>query len=480
MSHPSPSATPASPLPTTAASLPGPLAILINRNFALLWVGQTISVLGDTIFAITLVLWVTTRIARAQPWAPLAVSGVLLATIAPEFLVSPLAGVVADRWNRRRIMLAMDAARAVLIALLVLATGTISIPLPFAPGGALPHAGQLAVIYGVVFVASVCSQFFNPALFACIATTVEEEKRAHASGLRQASASMAGLVGPAVAAALFFGVGLEWALLLNALSFVVSFLTIWAIPFPASRPSEATPHQDMPGNQTSLLHDFWAGLRFYFGNRILLTLLVTTILTMLAFGSLNTLDIFFVTQNLHAAPDIYALLASVQGVGLLIGAVFAASFAQRIGVARVLGLSLVIWGVAILIYARLTTVAPALALMCLTGFLLSTAQVAETPLLMHATPEMFLGRVSSVLVPALSGAELIGIGLSGYLASTLLRDFHASVFGIRMGPVDTIFTAMGVSLVTAGVYTLITLRRVRLARVSTEAVQGDDSAGTGD
>jgi MFS family permease len=96
--------------------------VLINRPFALLWVGQAISGLGDSVFAITLVLWVTTRIAPGQSWTPLAVSGVLLATIAPEFLVSPLAGVVADRWNRRRIMLAMDATRAVLISVLVLAS----------------------------------------------------------------------------------------------------------------------------------------------------------------------------------------------------------------------------------------------------------------------------------------------------------------------------------------------------------------------
>jgi len=453
MSHTSPAVP---PLPTMAASLPRPLQFLINRNFALLWGGQTISVLGDSIFTITLVLWVATRIARGQPWAPLAVSGVLLATIAPEFLVSPIAGVFADRWNRRRIMLAMDATRAVLIALLVLATG--STLLPFVPGDQLPLVWQLGAIYGIVFLASICSQFFNPALFAFIATTVEEPQRSRASGLRQASASIAGLVGPALAAALFFGAGIEWALLLNALSFAASFLAIVAIHAPASR-REAAPQE-----QEGFLRAFGTGLRFYFGNRILVTLLVTAVLTLLAFGTLNTLDIFFVTQNLRATPDFYAILASAQGLGLLVGAVFAAAFAQRIGVARVLGLSLLVWGATILIYARLTDIAPALALMGLTGFLLSTAQVAETPLLMHATPEEFLGRISSVFVPALSAAELVGIALSGYLASTLLRDFHTTVLGIHIGPVDTIFTAVGISLVAAGIYALVNLRGVRLAQ----------------
>jgi MFS family permease len=460
MGHTTPVVPPAA---TMAESLPKPLRVLINRNFALLWTGQTISQLGDSIFAITLVLWVATRIARAQPWAPLAVSGVLLATIAPEFLVSPIAGVMADRWNRRHIMLAMDATRTVLIALLVLAAG--HIPLPYLPGGQLPLAWQLAAIFGIVFLASVCSQFFTPALFAFIATTVQEPERARASGLRQASASMASLVGPALAAALFFGVGLQWALVLNALSFAVSLLAILAIRVQSGSDVE-TPHQQpqQAQQQESVLHDFVAGLRFYFGNRILITLLVTAVLTLLAFGSLNTLDVFFVTQNLHAAPSFYAILTSAQGLGLLIGAIFATAFAQRIGVARVLGVSLLAWGTAIVIYARLTDIAPALALMGMTGFLLSTAQVAETPLLMHATPQEFLGRVSSVLAPALSGAELIGIALSGYLASTLLRNLRATVFGINIGPIDTIFTAMGLSLVAAGIYALVNLRGVRLAQ----------------
>jgi MFS family permease len=193
------------------------------------------------------------------------------------------------------------------------------------------------------------------------------------------------------------------------------------------------------------------------------------VLTLLAFGSLNTLDVFFVTQNLHAAPAFYAILTSAQGLGLLVGAIFAAAFAQRIGVARVLGLSLLVWGAAIVIYARLTDIAPALALMGVTGFLLSTAQVAETPLLMNATPQEFLGRVSSVLVPALSGAELVGIALSGYLASTVLHNFHATVLGINVGPVDTIFTVMGLSLVAAGIYALVNLSGFRLTRNSGEA-----------
>ena len=113
------------------------------------------------------VLWVTLVIARNQPWAPFAVSGVLLATIAPELLIAPFAGVFADRWNKRHTMLVMDAARALLIAPLILVSGAVFVP--FLPGGRLPVLWQLGLIYGIVFLVSACSQFFNPSMFALIA-----------------------------------------------------------------------------------------------------------------------------------------------------------------------------------------------------------------------------------------------------------------------------------------------------------------------
>lgn len=441
--------------PTLRARRRGLVDLLINRDYALLWSGETVSVVGDATFTITLVLWVTLVIARNQPWAPLAVSGVLLATIAPELLIAPFAGVFADRWNKRHTMLVMDAARALLIAPLILVSGAVFVP--FLPGGRLPVLWQLGLIYGIVFLVSACSQFFNPSMFALIAALVAEPDRARASGLRQGAASIGAIAGPSLAALLYFGAGIQWALLLNALSFAVSFLAVLAIHTPTAAQRHA------PEERESFLAELGAGLRFFLGNRVLMTLLVSGVLTLVAFGTLNTLDIFFVTQNLRAAPGIYSILTSVQGLGLIAGAAFATVYAQRLGTARVFGYALIAWGITILVYARLTSVAPAIVLMGLTGFLLSVAQVAESPLFMHVTPQEFLGRAFAVFAPAISAAELLGIGLSGYLDSTVLRHFHAQVLGIALGPVDTIFTVVGFSILAAGVYALANLRGVTLA-----------------
>src|SRR5579871_3874226 len=429
--------------PTSANKKPG---FLINRNFALLWSGQSISNVGDFVFSTTLVLWIAAVIARGQTWAPVAVSGVLLATSVPTLLIGPLAGVFVDRWNKRRTMLAMDASRAILIALL----------LPVAIGK-FPIVEQLGAIYTIVFLASACAQFFNPSRFALIGDVVDEPERAHASGLSQTTYSLAVIIGPPLAAPLLFTVGVEWALLLNALSFVASFLAILAVRIPSSaNGAAAAPH----GNY---FQDFSAGLRFFFHNRILFTLFITIMIVMLGAGAINALSIFFTTQNLHTSPNFYGFLDTAQGAGMVLGAILASIFAQRMGVARLFWLSIVALGVGLLAFARLTSFAPALVVLFLLGIALAPVDIAAGPLILHATPKEFVGRVIAVITPTNALASMASTAIAGTLASTVLQGFHATLLGVSLGPIDTIFTGTGILVVLGGLYAMVGLRGVTLA-----------------
>lgn len=78
--------------PTSPVGTPRSAGFFIHRQFSLLWVGQTISILGTFIFDTTLVVWIAATVARGQAWAPLAVSGVFVAAAAPAALLAPLAG----------------------------------------------------------------------------------------------------------------------------------------------------------------------------------------------------------------------------------------------------------------------------------------------------------------------------------------------------------------------------------------------------
>src|SRR5258708_5961896 len=117
---------------------------LINRNFALLWLGQLISQVGDFFLETTLVLWIATELAKGETWVALAVGGVGLAATVPTLLVGSLAGVFVDRWDRRQTMMRMDILRALLILLLLMLTNLL--PLPWR----LPKIGELVAIYSIL------------------------------------------------------------------------------------------------------------------------------------------------------------------------------------------------------------------------------------------------------------------------------------------------------------------------------------------
>jgi MFS family permease len=437
------------------AAAPAPkTSFLINRNFALLWSGQTVSLFGDFAFNTTLMLWIGAVLARGQSWAPLAVSGVLMATLIPIVIVGPLAGVFVDRWEKRRTMMSMDALRATLITLLLLVS---VVPLPLLPDGKLPLGWQLGVAYAVVFLASACAQFFNPSQMALIGDIVEERLRPRASGLSQATFSLAILVAPPLAAPVLFAFGVQWALLVDALSFVVSFLTILAIRPPQRVESKAE------ASSPRFLSEFAEGIRFFGSSRVLMTILLAGIVALLGAGAVNALDLFFVTQNLHTDASLYGLLGAAGGAGGLLGAVIASVFAQRVGVARMFWLALTALGVFALAYARLTSFAPALVLNLLLGFCNGPINVAIDPLILHVTKREFVGRVMAVILPSINLASIVSIALAGLLASTLLHGFHSTLLGVTFGPIDTIFTGAGILVILGGLYAMLNLRGIHLA-----------------
>lgn len=421
--------------------------ILINRNYAFLWSGHLISVAGDYLFDTTLVLWITTQIARGASWAPLAVSGVLLAATLPTFLVGPFAGVFVDRWDKRRTMLWMDGMRAICIALLLPLTG---IPFfPFLHGDQLPIPWELGILYFVVFLSNVCAQFFNPSAFALIGELVEEASQARATGLNQMTGSIAMLAGPPLATMLFFAMGTQLAILFNALSFVISFLTTLAIQVPLAT------HNTQKRVQNHFWSELGEGLRFSLGNHIIRTLLVAGSLVIFCEGTLTTLGIFFLQQNLHAPLTLYGFLATAMGAGLTLGALLAAIFVQRLGIARVLGFGLLIYGLGVLIYARVTDFSLALIIQFLLGLLVAAVNVASGPLLFSITPKELLGRVMALANPIFAFCSLLAIGVAGYLDSTALHTLHTRILGMEIGPIDTIFFGAGMLATCGGLYAVV-------------------------
>jgi MFS family permease len=415
-----------------------------DRNWRLFWLAGAVSVTGDSFFDITVMLWVVTDVARGQSWAPAAASGVLIAAAAPYLLLGPVAGVYVDRWNRRRIMLTADACRCVLIASLVL--------LPFLGGGLAPGA-RLVIIYAVVAAESCFAQFFNPCRLALLGLIVPEPELPRASGQIQATGSLASVLGPSLAGSVLFAAGVQWALIIDALSFAVSFAAIRGLRLPPfTAPEPAT-------GQTSFRTEFREGLRFFVRNRIVLTVCVAATAATLGTGALNSVEVFFVTSNLHVAASWLGFLFGAYGIGAIAGNLAGGKLAGRIGAARTFPLGVTAAGIVLVAFSRMTLLPAAAAMSVICGIAIGAANAAAVPLLLEATPQHLIGRMSAVFNPVQQTAGIISMAGAGALASTALKGMHTVIAGTTFGTFDTIIGVSGILILIAGLSSLVPLAK---------------------
>jgi MFS family permease len=419
-------------------NLPSLQRTLINRNYAKLWYGQAVSAVGDSVFVTTLVLWVSQVLANGRSWAPAAVGGILVATAAAFALVGPIAGVFVDRWNRKSTMMRTEVIRAVMVAGL---TG-----LSFVPVRDLPVWLWLTAVYLVVFVLNAAGQFFSPARFATTGDVVQgEEERARAVGLAEATTSAAWIIGPPIAAPLLFTLGFQWALAANAASYVVSYV---AIRFLRLTPE---PHPPVPAGagETSLYAEFSVGLRLFSRNRYLVTLLTVTVICQFGTGAISTLNVFFVTRDLHASSHLFGVAEMAMGAGFIVGALAAGRMVRWIGARALTWSGLLATGVLAAAYALQRSFPAGLVMLAIYAMPIAMLNTAVAPLLMDAVPREYLGRVMAVFNPVNQFASMLSVIVAAWLTSTVLRSFRASFVGISLNSVSLIFiVASGLILVS--------------------------------
>jgi MFS family permease len=431
-------------------NLPSLQRTLVNRNYAKLWYGQAVSAIGDTVFGTTLVLWVSQVLARGLPWAPAAVSGILVSAGAAVALVGPVAGVFVDRWNRKSTMMRTEVIRAAMV------TGLVA--LSFVPVRDLPIGLWLAAVYVVVFVLNAAGRFFAPARFAMTGDVVHgEADRVRAAGLAEATTSAAAIIGPPIAALLLLTVGFQWALAANAASYVVSYL---AIRFLRLAPE---PRQPAPGAGEANLHaEFSGGLRFFARNRFLVTLLTVTVICQCGTGAINALNVFFVTRDLHASSRLFGIAETALGVGFVVGALAAGRMVRWIGARALTWSGLLAAGVLAAGYALQRSFTAGLVMLAIYAVPIAMLNTAVAPLLLDAAPREYLGRVMAVFAPVNQLASMLSVVICGWLTSTVLRSFRASFAGVTLNSVSLIFIVAGGLIFVSGIRAFAALPRTNV------------------
>ena len=271
-------------------------SLLRNVHFMRLWVGQGISFVGDAISMIALVVLVVQITGSAS-----AVGGALVARLLPT-LASPLAGVPADRLDRRVVLVASDLARAVIVLGMV-------------------FVRDLVVLYVLVFLMGLARTLFNPTIRAAFPGVVGGGDLTRANALVSGSFSVSITLGPAIGGLLVAAVSVGAAFVLDAVTFLLSALLLSRIPMPRS------PSVGEGGYGRELKE----GLKYLAKTRIPLAIVTGAFLTMLTINLTVPADVFLAKRTFGTGDAGYGLLVGVWGGGMVLGSSLMAVLGNRVG-----------------------------------------------------------------------------------------------------------------------------------------------------
>ncbi|MGI9577546.1 MAG: MFS transporter [Microthrixaceae bacterium] len=381
----------------------GTFTSMRERNFRLFFVGQGISQVGN---------WMT-LVAQTLLVLHLTDSGVALGLLAaaqfgPVLLLGPWAGLIADRSDKKKLLLAVQSVSMLQSFALAVLVFTGSPP--------------VWAVYALASVGGVTIAFDNPARRAFVVEMVDTAQVPNAVGLNTTMMTASRIVGPAVAGLLVATAGFGWAFLVDGLSYVAVLVSLFMI-----RRSELRAVPQAPKGKGQVRE----GLRYIRSQPALFVPLVM----MAAVGTLafnfSTMLPLLATRSLGGDNGTYTLLFSVLSVGALIGALMAA---RRVAVTvRTVGWSAVLFGAALLALALSPTLAVAIPVAIVVGvtsvgFLTSSTAIVQ----LEAEPTM-RGRVLAIQGMLFLGSTPIGAPLVGWLS-----DLMGPRVGVLVGAAGTL------------------------------------------
>lgn len=386
------------------------LSVLRVGNFRLLWIGQGLSLLGDQFYMIALP-WLVLQVTGSA----LAMGTVLAAAAVPRALFMLLGGAVTDRFSPRAVMLASDLLRLGLVVVLagLVLTGLIAPWMLYI----------IAILFGLV------DAFFYPAQGAVVPQLVETEQLQAANMLTQGTAQLSVFVGPVAAGALIAlldahrahtaatGAGTQGLVLafgIDALSFLVSALTLWLIAIPPRHvpAGEAQPAGSMLASIREGLVSVWrdAQVRTFF--------IIIAATNLLVNGPFEVGIPVLARTRFAEGAVAFGLIVSAFGGGALLGTVLAGVLPkpapQRTGPRLLVVISVVGIGVALMGVISSTAIATVIALVM--GTANGYVMVLFITWLQARTPQAMLGRMMSLLMLAAVGLSPISNAGAGALS----------------------------------------------------------------
>jgi MFS transporter, DHA3 family, macrolide efflux protein len=345
-----------------------------------------------------LLWWITQTTNSASA---LAVAGMM--ALLPQALLGPLGGVLADRLNRRRVMIVADSVTAVCMVILItlFSTGTIQIW----------HA------YLLMFVRSAMQAFQSPAASASTAMLVPKDWLGRAAGMNQTLQGMMTIAAAPLGALALAFLPIQGALMIDVVTAVLGIIPLFFYAIPQQHRART----DLGDGPTTLLADLHAGLRYVAGQPGILALFGVTALVVLTVLPTFSLTPLLVKQHFQGGVNEVAFMEALAGIGIIAGGVLitALPIFKRRSITMLVSFAVSCGTVA------LTALAPGNMLLLATfwwfisGVTYSTGNAPMMALLQSIVPNGFQGRVLSLLNTVMGLAGPIGLAIAGALAEAV-------------------------------------------------------------
>ncbi len=408
---------------------PSPLSLLLtNRSLTRVWWAGLISWIGNYALFVALPVYV-----YGQTRSTLATALSVMAGALPAILIGPLAGVLVDRWDRRRVLILSN-----------LALGGVTLLFLLAP------RGPWWLVVPVALLQSSAGQFLGPAEHALLPTLVEEEQLAAANSLNALNNNLARLIGPALGGLLLASLGFTGVVIADALTYLLAAWLMLGVRAPEAAPPVAA--------RTHLGGEWRAGLAMVGRSPLLRLCFVAAALVGFGEGFISTLLAPFVKEMLSGSGPSdsgreLGFLLSAQAVGGILAGLLLAGLARQLDPARLLGWGGLLSGVLLAALLNYPLVYPALwpglVLVAVAGLPFAAWGAAQMTLLQRESDGDKRGRVFGSYFAVFSFTQLLGMGASGYLGATL---------GVLVINVDT------AAYLLAGAVVLLATRRRKVRR----------------
>ena len=375
--------------------------VLRLPNYRRLWLGQLVSEAGDGLTNLALLLLVNSITGSTA-----AIAAMAICLAIPPLTIGLFAGAYVDRADRRRIMLASDLLRAIVVLGFVL----------------VGSADTLWLLFVFAFAQASIGTFFAPARGAVIPKTVPREGLLAANSVAQATRVISGIVGAGLAGLIIGLAGVFWpAFVLDGLSFLASFVLILGLPAavgritpsPAATPAPASARAADAAPSPGVVASLKVGLSRVAHSRLLSTTIASLAVVMLGLGAVNVLFVPLLTRVLEVSPAWFGPLDMAQSVSMILAAGMIGAIATRIGPTTIITIGLVGVAVLIALTGAVTAIWQVLLLMFLVGWFVSPLQASVVTLLQTSVVDAERGRIMSVLNAAMSGATVLSMAFAG-------------------------------------------------------------------